>query len=380
MKKMTKLDKPLLFVMFVFLVIGLIMVLSASSMASYMRYSKSIYYYFIRHGIFIILGLIAFSGALFLPSKFYKKISPLLIIVLVGALFGLNIYGSVFNSSQGWYDLGIMTVQPSEIGKICIILYMAYYYEKHKDDLNNQWTLLKPILICCIIFVLVMMQPDLGTAMIIFGIVIAIFYVLPLKKETRKPINRIFLSGVLLFGLVLLLTGGSFLREYQLQRFNFLNPCDRYEEESGYQLCNSFIALKNGGLLGKGIGESTQKYLYLPESHTDFIFPIIVEEWGALAGVLIIMMYVFVLFRILNIARKAVNLGGAIIAFGVFAYLLCHMIVNLMGVIGMAPLTGVPLPFLSYGGSYMLTLLFSMGLVQRVHYETYKKSHRKSNN
>ena len=112
----------------------------------------------------------------------------------------------------------------------------------------------------------------------IIVIVVSIFYVLPLKKETRKPINRIFLGGILLVGLILLLTGGSFLREYQLQRFNFLNPCDRYEEESGYQLCNSFIAFKNGGLKGQGIGASTQKYLYLPESYTDFIFPIIEEK------------------------------------------------------------------------------------------------------
>ncbi len=383
MKKGTKLDKPLLIIMFVFLVIGLIMVLSASSMASYMRYNKSVYYYFIRHGIFIVIGLIAFGFGLFLPTKFYKKISPLLICILLVALFGLNVYGSVYNSSKGWYDLGIMTVQPSEIGKICIILFLGYYYEKHKDELDNQWTLLKPIIITIIIFVLVAMQPDLGTASIIFGIVIAIFYTLPLKSSTRTPINRIFLGGILLVGLILALTGGSFLREYQLQRFNFLDPCERYEEESGYQLCNSFIALKNGGLTGKGIGESTQKYLYLPEAHTDFIYPIIVEEWGAIVGLLIIVMYLFILFRILNIAKKATNLGNSIIAFGVFAYLLCHITVNLIGVIGIGPLTGVPLPFLSYGGSYMLTLLFGMGLVERVHYETYRRNavnHNKKNN
>ena len=147
MKSKTKLDKPLLIVMIILIVFGLIMVLSASSMASYMRYNKSVYYYFIRHGIFILIGLFAFLMALFLPSRFYKKISPFLILLLLGGLFGLTIYGSVYNSSKGWYDLGIMTVQPSEIGKIFIILYMAYYYEKNKDNLDNQWTLLKPILI-----------------------------------------------------------------------------------------------------------------------------------------------------------------------------------------------------------------------------------------
>ena len=374
--KSTKLDKTLLVIMIALLVFGLIMVLSASSMASYMRYNKSIYYYFIRHGIFTSVGLVAFFVAIFLPINFFKKISPVLIVILLLALFGLNVYGSVFNAAKGWYDLGFMTVQPSEVGKIIIILFFGYYYEKHKDELDNQWTLLKPIVISVVIFTLVALQPDLGTGLIIFGIVVAIFYVLPLKQETKSPINKIFIGGILLVALIMILTGGSILQEYQLQRFNFLDPCERYDQESGYQLCNSFIALKNGGLLGKGIGESTQKYLYLPEAHTDFIFPIIVEEWGALVGFLILILYVIILIRVLKIAKSATNLGSSIIAFGVFAYLLCHMVVNLMGVIGIMPLTGVPLPFLSYGGSYMLTLLFSMGLVQRIHYETSRKARR----
>ena len=373
MGKHTKLDKPLLIVMLAFIVFGLIMILSSSSMASYMRYDNSIYHYLIRQGIFSGIGLAAFLIAIYLPTKFFKKISPFLILALLVSLFGLTIYGAAFNSSQSWYDLGFITIQPSELGKIIIILFLANYYNNHNDDLNNQWTLLKPIFLTIIIFVSVAMQPDFGTAFVIFGIVILIFYALPLKKETRSPINKLFLGGIILVALALLLTGGSFLREYQLKRFNFLDPCERYEEETGYQLCNSLIAFKNGGLTGKGIGESTQKYLYLPESHTDFIFPIIVEEWGLIVGIIIIGLYTFMLIRILNIAKHATNLGNSIIAYGVFSYLLCHICINLIGVMGIGPLTGVPLPFLSYGGSYTLTLLFSMGLVQRVHYETYKK-------
>ena len=373
MKKRTKLDKPLLIVMLVLVVFGLIMILSASSMASYMRYDNSIYYYFIRQGIFSIIGLIGFLLAIYFPTKLFKKVSPFLIIVLLLSLFGLIVYGSAFNSSQSWYDLKVITIQPSELGKIIIILFLANYYNNHKDDLDNQWTLLKPILLTIIIFVTIAIQPDFGTAFVIFGIVILIFYALPLKKETRSPINKLFLGGIVLVALALLLTGGSFLRDYQLKRFNFLAPCERYQEETGYQLCNSLIAFKNGGITGKGIGESTQKYLYLPESHTDFIFPIIVEEWGLIVGLIILILYCFILIRTLNIAKSATNLGNSIIAYGVFAYLLFHICINLIGVMGIGPLTGVPLPFLSYGGSYTITLLFSMGLVQRVHYETYKK-------
>ena len=373
MKKRTKIDKPLLAVMLVLVVFGLIMILSASSMASYMRYDNSIYFYFIRQGIFSGLGLIAFLLAIYFPTKLFKKTSPFLMLVLVLSLLGLIIYGEAFNSSQSWYDLKFITIQPSEIGKIIIILFLANYYNNHKDDLDNQWILLKPILLTIIIFVIVAIQPDFGTAFVIFGIVILIFYALPLQKQTRAPINRLFLGGIVLVALALLLTGGSFLRDYQLKRFNFLAPCERYEEETGYQLCNSLIAFKKGGLTGEGIGESTQKYLYLPEAHTDFIFPIIVEEWGLFVGIIILGLYCFILIRTLNIAKNATNLGNSIIAYGVFAYLLFHMSINLIGVMGIGPLTGVPLPFLSYGGSYTLTLLFSMGLVQRVHYETYKK-------
>ena len=376
MKKGTKLDKSLLIVMFIFIIFGLIMILSASSMASYMRYHNSIYYYLIRQGIFVLIGLVGFLVALYFPTKFFKTISPFLMFILLASLFGLMVYGSNFFGSQSWYDLGFITVQPSELGKIIIILFLSYYYGKNRNELDNQWTLLKPIILCMIVIGLVAMQPDLGTAAVIVGIILLIFYALPLKKDTRKPINRLFFGGIILLALVAILIGGSFLREYQLKRFQFLNPCERYEDKTGYQLCNSIIALKNGGLTGKGIGESTQKYLYLPESHTDFIFPIIVEEWGFIVGIIILILYLFMLYRILNIAKKSDNLGNAIIAYGVFAYLLFHIAINLIGTLNIGPLTGIPLPFLSYDGSYTITLLFSMGLVQRVHYETYKKTNK----
>lgn len=377
MKRKTKLDKPLLFIIIVLAIFGLIMIMSSSSMASYMRYNNSVYYYFIRHGIFLFIGLIAFLIALYFPTITFKKLSPALIIVLIIAIFGLNFYGEALNASKSWYDLKLFTFQPSEPVKIILILFLANYYNNHKNDLDNRWTMLKPILISVLIVILIVLQPDFGTASIVFGIFIALFYALPLKKGSRKILTKLFVGGAVLIGLTLLLNGGSLLREYQLQRFEFRAPCERYQEETGYQLCNSLIAFKNGGLSGLGIGESTQKYLYLPESHTDFIFPIIVEEWGLIVGLIILILYFIMLIRILNIAKNATNLGNSIIAYGVFAYLLCHIAINLIGVMGIGPLTGVPLPFLSYGGSYTITLLFSMGLVERVHYETYKKQEKK---
>jgi len=154
-----------------------------------------------------------------------------------------------------------------------------------------------------------------------------------------------------------------------LQRFQFANPCTRYTENTGYQVCNGFIAIHNGGLFGVGLGNSSQKYLYLPESHTDFIFPIIIEEWGAIVGVLLILGYMIMLYRILKIAREAENLRLSILAYGVFLYLLFHILVNLLGVLALIPLTGVPLPLLSYGGSFTLNVVIMLFVVERVNIE-----------
>lgn len=369
-KLLSKLDKPLLIVTIIFFIFGLIMILSASSMESFMRYNYSPYHYFIRQLIFLIIGLFAFLFVIIFPTKNYKKLAPFLLFIIIMSLVGLLIYGHAANSAVSWYKIGPITIQPSEFAKLAVILYLAVYYEKNKDVLDNQWNIIKPILFVIVIAVLVTIQPDLGTAIIITLITLMIFYAVPIDKKYRSIFNKIFIGAIFIVAIVLITTGGKFLQDYQLERFNFIRPCERYQEDSGYQLCNSFIAFKNGGLKGQGIGNSTQKYLYLPESYTDFIYPIIVEEWGLIVGIIILFLYMLVLFRIIKIARRASNLRNSLISYGVFSYLLTHIMINLMGVMGIIPLTGVPLPFLSYGGSYAVCLMISLGLVQRVAIET----------
>ena len=164
--------------------------------------------------------------------------------------------------------------------------------------------------------------------------------------------------------------GKSILQSYQVSRIlNYTNPCQRYSDDTGYQVCNGYIAIHNGGLWGVGLGNSTQKYLYLPEAHTDFIFPIICEELGLIVGILVVTGYFIILFLILSIAKETSNLRNSILAYGIFAYLLAHILVNLLGVLGLIPLTGVPLPFLSYGGSYNLCVIIALFIVQRINVE-----------
>ena len=375
-KLLSKLDKPLLVVTFIFFIFGLIMILSASSMESYMRYNYSPYHYFLRHAIFLVIGFILFCFMIIFPTKNYKKLDIFIIGVIILALIGLPFLGHNAKNAVSWYKIGPITIQPSEFAKVALIIYLSSYYEKNKDRLDNQWNIIKPIIVAFIIIGLVIIQPDMGTSVIIGLITLMMFYGVPISKKNRSIFNKIFLGGILVVVLVFITTGGKILQSYQLDRLNFLDPCERYQDKTGYQLCNGFIAFKNGGLKGQGLGASTQKYLYLPESYTDFIFPIVVEEWGLIVGIVILCAYAFVLFRIIQISRRASNLRGSLICYGVFAYLLTHIIVNLFGVMGMIPLTGVPLPFLSYGGSYTICLKNAMGLVQRVAIESKKNTNK----
>lgn len=373
-KIFSKIDKPLLFTTMIFFIFGLVMILSASSMESYMRYGSSPYYYFIRQAIFIGVGSILFLIIIRIPTKAYKSLSYLLMLIIIISLGALTAYGYAAKNAQSWFQIGPINIQPSEFAKIIIIIFLASYYNKNKNNLNNTWILIKPLIPVIIIFTLVAAQPDFGTAIIICLISFFMFFALPMGKLSRFKFTTLTASLIVLLVIAFLFAKGLFLKSYQLERFNFKDPCLRYKEDSGYQLCNSFIAFKNGELTGQGIGMSTQKYLYLPESYTDFIFPIIVEEWGLVVGIIIILLYLFILYRIYVIARKASDLSNSLIAYGVCIYLFLHISINLIGVMGIGPLTGVPLPFLSYGGSYAICLMSSLALVQRVSIESNKKT------
>ena len=278
--------------------------------------------------------------------------------------------GKIAGGAISWFDLKYFKVQPSEFAKSILVIFMAIYYNKlHYKKVKNIYAYFVPLGFAAIIIGLVFMQPDLGSAAIIAGIVFLTFISIPVVQNNIMKFIKIIAIGCILAMVAFLYSGNDFLSSIQKGRLNFRNPCSRYTETTGYQVCNGFIAINNGGLFGVGLGNSTQKYLYLPESHTDFIFPIIVEELGLVTGIIIILGYVYVLSRILKIAKTSENLRCSILAYGTFWYFTLHILVNLLGVLALIPLTGVPLPFLSYGGSFTVNAIIMIFVVERVNIE-----------
>lgn len=376
MKKIIKyLDKPLLIVTLLLFVFGLIMVFSSSNVIAYMSHEVSPYIYFIKQGIFLIVGFILFLFMIGKRTKTYGILSWGLLIIGICSLTMLLIVGKAKNKAVSWFDLGFISIQPSEFIKVIVIVFLAYYFELKRKRLDSYSTALFPLSICGIIAALVFLQPDLGTTIIFCCIVAVMFWASPVSKEIKMKTAFSIVGLITFMGIILVGSGKTLILERQLERFNFTRPCDRLLD-TGSQVCNGYIAINNGGFTGVGLGNSTQKYLYLPEPYTDFIFAVIVEELGSLVGVLLIICYMFVLYRILVIGKNSKKISGTLMCYGVSVYIFLHVAVNLMGIFGMMPMTGVPLPFMSYGGSFTICLIAALTIVQRVSVENGLSSER----
>ncbi|MBQ3307138.1 MAG: FtsW/RodA/SpoVE family cell cycle protein [Bacilli bacterium] len=371
-KNFKYLDKTLFFVSLLLFVFGLIMVFSASNVTAYMSHAVSPYNYFIKQGIFLIVGFVLFLFMLNFTTYAYGKISRVLLLICIGALVALLIYGSSINEAVSWFDVGPFSIQPSEFVKVVTIVFLAEYYEVNRGKLHGWLRSLFPIGICMIVAALIFIQPDLGTTVIYAMIVAVIFFAVPISKEIKFKVMFITVALIALAAIAVIGMGNKILQDRQLSRFMVTDPCSRILDD-GNQVCNCYIAINNGGLTGVGLGNSTQKYLYLPEPYTDFIFAIIVEELGIVTGIALILAYILILYRILVIGRRSKDNRGAIMCYGIAFYIFIHIAVNLLGIMGLIPLTGVPLPFMSYGGSYTICLIASLTIVQKVCIENHAK-------
>lgn len=373
MKVLKYTDKVLLLISVILFAIGLVMIFSSSNIAAFMRYGANPYYFLIKQSINLMIGIVISLIIIRFSTKSYSAISWVGLIATVGALIFVYFYGTLTNQARSWIDLGFFMFQPSELAKIVLIVWFSAFYELKRNSLNKLFTNFFPIGVAAFVAALIILQPDFGTAGVILIMSFLIYMLIPIKRAIKFKVVAIsvLVMTVVMMGYYIFNTS-SFAR--QISRFDFFNPCSEEKfYDTGNQVCNSYIAFNNGSLTGKGLGNSTQKYLYLPESHTDFIFAIVVEELGFAGGTAVILLYMALLSRIVFIGKNSSSSRGSIICYGVAIYIFLHIAINLLGIMGWLPLTGIPLPFLSYGGTFTLCLIMALSIVQRVAIETRMK-------
>jgi len=367
-------DKVLFFTSLILIIFGSLNIVTASSREAVVNADANMFYFFFKHMIILTISLIAFIIVIKIPTKDYRKWLPLIYI----AVFGLNLFlilkGVATRGANNWINLGFMKIQPSELAKPTLILAMGLmfemYFKKLRDEREKHDIVIWKIIGFGLIFpILVFLQKDLGTAIILFGVFAVLFIFSPISRSEKLKASLISIGILAILLIVRLSISGYILSSAQTSRLNnFFNPCSKYED-TGYQVCNAFIAINNGGLTGVGIGKSTQKYSYIPEPHTDMVFAIIAEENGVIVCGLIFIAYLIIIYRLLKLSMRTKKLKNKYICLGVATYFFLHILINLGGLFGIIPLTGVPLPFLSYGGSFTLSLIMTMAVIQRIHIE-----------
>lgn len=314
----------------------------------------------IRQMLWVCIGMVFLAIAFLVDYRTLMYSAwPLygLVILTLALVF---VIGREISGAQRWIILGPLRMQPSELAKIFAIIWMAYWAEKKKHILlHGIRELLFPAAVICIPVVLILLEPDLGTASIVAFISTAMFLMLGIKRKTLLTLGGLFIAG-----LPFLWLG---LKEYQRQRvLTFLDPA-RDPLGSGYHAIQSKIAVGSGGLIGKGFLQGTQSQLkFLPEHHTDFIFSVVAEEWGFLGSGVLIFLYMLLITKIITVGLKAKDRFGAFLCFGIAAYFTLHVFINISMNIGIFPVVGVPLPFISYGGSFMIINLICIGIVLNV--------------
>ena len=338
--------------MFSILLLGIISIFTqfSSSGGSFDYYSKS---HALRFFVFFILFLVV----AFTPISFWHSSSFFIFFILVLLLLFVKFYGVQSQGSRRWVNLYIINLQPSELMKIGVILFLSNYYHKISEgDVNKVRFLLYPVVAILAPFILVLSQPDLGTAILILlsGVVVTWLAGVRWKIFAYLSLASIVLGPVAI----------SFLKPYQKSRIlTFLNP-DSDPLGAGYQIIQSKIAIGSGGLFGKGFLNGSQAYLnFLPEKHTDFIFTLFSEEFGFIGSALMVFLYFVITYRIIKIGNETRSIFGKLYCFGFANAFFIYVAVNMSMVLGLLPIVGAPLPILSYGGSSMLAIMFGLGIV-----------------
>ena len=369
-KQMTKtvgsLDRSLLLIILVLVVFGLVMVFSASApAASY--YMDNPYHYVIRQGIFALLGFASMFILSFVDYHFYGRFALPILVGCFLLLFAVYIpgLGVVSNGARRWIGYGVFSLQPSELAKVGVIIYFAYSLSVIKDRIQQFWGgLVRYLVILGAFGVVLMLEPHFSGTVVIVGTAVIMLIIAGARLKHFALLSLPIIPAAVYM---------IWKEPYRLERVTtFLNPFAD-PSDAGFQIVQSLYAIGSGGIFGLGLGMSRQKFLYIPEPQNDFIFSIICEELGLLGALAVLTLFAVLLWKGYRLAQDAPDLFGSLLAAGITSLIAIQVIINIAVVTSSVPVTGMALPFFSYGGTSLFILLSCMGILLNISRQSMKK-------
>lgn len=355
MKNFLKIDWVLMVAIVLLLAVGLLTLYSISSTENNLQLNN-----FQKQLTSVVIGMALMLFFSFYDYRALSSYSTKLYFVMIAVLAMIIIWGTSIRGTTGWIGFGPFHIQPVEITKLIVIIFLASFLSKKKTRLSVVVRTIASIILVFVPVLLILKQPDLGSAAVVMGIWLGMLFV--------SGINKKVLAGLILIGLITASSGWFVLKDYQKERLiNFVSP-NNDPRGSGYNVIQSIVAVGSGGVWGKGLGHGSQSQLnFLPEKQTDFIFAVFAEELGFFGSLIILGLFGILIYRIKEAARLARDNFGYLLAVGISVMLFLQILVNVGMNVGVAPVAGVPLPFLSYGGSSMIAILASMGIIQSIY-------------
>jgi cell division protein FtsW len=352
-------DFKLFFPMLVLVGIGIVMVYSASSAISIKKYGNDLHY-LIRQSMIAVLGLIAMLIFRKIPYEYYRKYAYLFLVVAIGLLVAVKFtgLGIKVNGAKRWMMIAGFRFQPSEFARIAMVIFMSYSLTKKQDHIRSFFIGFVPHVFFLGLFAgLIALQPDFGSVVILA----AITWVMMFVAGVRVAYLVGSVGALLPFAYIYMMSA-----TYRTERWlAFLHPWEHASDQA-YQIVHSLMAFGTGGVWGAGVGKGLQKLFYLPEPHTDFIFSVIGEELGLVGVLCVLLLYVLILWSGLSIAKNTYDIFGSYLAMGITAAIGLQVCINLGVSLGLVPTKGLPLPFLSYGGTSLLVSMISIGILMNI--------------
>lgn len=352
-------DFIIFFAVIALLGIGVVMVYSSSAVSAYVNFDDS-YYFLKRQIIWASLGLLAMVLTMNVDYHVWRKLAKpvmvvtliLLVLVLVPGL------GKVVNGARRWLGFGSLYLQPSEIAKLSMVLFTSTSLAKHQERISSFLRGIVPqLLMLLVVFALILKEPDLGTALSIAGTVFVLLFVSGAKMTHLGSLGAVGVIGII---------AAVLYEPYRMKRLLAFSDPWADPLDTGYHIIQSLYAIGSGGLFGVGLGRSREKFLYLPEPHTDFIFAILGEELGLIGTLTVIILFFLFAWRGLKVAISAPDIYGSVLATGLTTMIMVQALMNIAVVTASMPVTGIPLPFLSFGGSALIFTLAGVGILLNI--------------